>query len=155
MKKVNLGFDIDKSRQDIDVTIRASEQDSQVLALMSRIREPLMEKVTVFDSTGASLQIQQSDIISISTDNKKLIVVTNEGTYGIHMPLREIEKILHPSIFLRISRYEIINLEKVKKYSFPITGSLKIEMNNGMTTWASRRFISEIKNRIKGDEKAW
>ena len=148
MKKVNLGFDLDKDKPDIDVTFSASEKDAQVMALMSKIREPLMEKVTVLDDAGSSLQIKQSDIISISTDNKRLIVVTEDGTYEIRMTLRDMEKELHPSVFLRISRYEIINLEKVKKFSFPITGSLKIEMKNGMTTWASRRFISEIKDRL-------
>lgn len=151
MKIVNLNFDIDEEKPDIDVTFSASEKDSQVMALMSRIREPLMEKITVFDDSGSSLQLQQSDIVSISTDNKKLIVVADSGTYEAHMPLRDLEKGLHPSIFLRISRYEIINLEKVKRFSFPITGSLKIEMKNGMSTWASRRFISEIKSRIKGE----
>ncbi len=148
MKKVHLGFDLDKEKPDIDVTFSASEKDAQVMALMSKIREPLMEKVTVLDDAGSSFQIKQSDIISISTDNKRLIVVTEDGTYETRMTLRDMEKELHPSVFLRISRYEIINLEKVKKFSFPITGSLKIEMKNGMTTWASRRFISEIKDRL-------
>ncbi len=148
MKKVNIGFDLDKENPDIDVTFSASEKDAQVMALMSKIREPLLEKVTVLDDAGSSLQIKQSDIISISTDNKRLIVVTEEGTYETRMTLRDMEKELHPSVFLRISRYEIINLEKVKRFSFPIMGSLKIEMKNGMTTWASRRFISEIKDRL-------
>lgn len=148
MKKVNIGFDLDKKNPDIDVTFSASEKDAQVMALMSKIREPLLEKVTVLDDAGSSLQIKQSDIISISTDNKRLIVVTEEGTYETRMTLRDMEKELHPSVFLRISRYEIINLEKVKRFSFPIMGSLKIEMKNGMTTWASRRFISEIKDRF-------
>ena len=148
MKKVNIGFDLDKENPDIDVTFSASEKDAQVMALMSKIREPLLEKVTVLDDAGSSLQIKQSDIISISTDNKRLIVVTEEGTYETRMTLRDMEKELHPSVFLRISRYEIINLEKVKRFSFPIMGSLKIEMKNGMTTWASRRFISEIKDRF-------
>ena len=148
MKKVNIGFDLDKENPDIDVTFSASEKDAQVMALMSKIREPLLEKVTVLDDAGSSLQIKQSDIISISTDNKRLIVVTEDGTYETRMTLRDMEKELHPSVFLRISRYEIINLEKVKRFSFPIMGSLKIEMKNGMTTWASRRFISEIKDRF-------
>ena len=148
MKKVNLLFDLNKDKRDIDVTFSASEKDVQVMSLMSRIREPLMEKIQVFDASGSSLQIKQSDIISISTDNKRLVVVTESGTYEAHMPLREIEQGLHPAIFLRISRFEIINLDKVERFSFPIKGSLKIEMKNGMITWASRRYISEIKERF-------
>ena len=68
------------------------------------------------------------------------------------MPLREVEKLLDPYIFLRISRFEIINLSKVARFDFSIAGTLQIEMKNGMKTWASRRCIAEIKNRLVGKE---
>ena len=50
---------------------------------------------------------------------------------------------------MQISRYEVVNLSKVKRFDFSISGQLQIEMKNGISTWASRRFIPEIKNRLK------
>lgn len=62
------------------------------------------------------------------------------------------EKQLHPVAFLKISRYEIINLGKVSKFDFSVTGTFRIVMKNGMVTWASRRLIPEIKKRLQGKE---
>lgn len=153
MKKVNVRFDLKNEIKDIDVVFSASQMDDQVISLMNRVRDPLAEKITVYDSSGSAVTIPEKNIISIAIESKKLRVVADEGTYELKVPLRSIEKVLHPTVFLRISRYEIINLDKVKKFDFPISGSLQIEMKNGMKTWASRRCISEIKNRFRGKEQ--
>ena len=62
------------------------------------------------------------------------------------------EKLLGRS-FLRISRFELVNLRKVRKYDFTIIGTLRIEFKNGMGTWASRRYIPLIKERLSGEEE--
>ena len=54
--------------------------------------------------------------------------------------------------FLRVSRFEIIDLKKVRKYDFTLGGTLRIEFDNGMETWASRRYIPLIKERLTKEE---
>jgi DNA-binding LytR/AlgR family response regulator len=68
------------------------------------------------------------------------------------MPMQDAETMLNPSWFLRISRYEIVNLRKVKYFDFSVSGSLYINLENGRETWASRRFIPAIKKRLQGKE---
>ena len=149
MKNVIIRFEEDKDRSDIDVIFTASEEDDQIRTLMSRVCDPLAGTLTVYDCSSSMLKIAESDIVSISTRGKRLEVRTDEGVYELRMPLYEVMKILHPGIFMQISRYEVINLDKVKRFDFSIAGQLKIEMKNGMSTWASRRFIPEIKSRLK------
>ena len=149
MKNVSIRFEEDKDRSDIDVIFTASEEDDQIRTLMSRVCDPLAGTLTVYDCSSSMLKIAESDIVSISTRGKRLEVRTDEGVYELRMPLYEVMKILHPGIFMQISRYEVINLDKVKRFDFSIAGQLKIEIKNGMSTWASRRFIPEIKSRLK------
>ena len=149
MKKVSIRFEEDKSKSDIDVVFTASEEDGQIMALMDRVRDPLAGTLTVYDSSSSAVKIAESDIISISTHDKRLDIMTGDGTYELRMPLYGVVKMLHPGAFMQISRYEVINLDKVKRFDFSIAGQLKIEMKNGMSTCASRRFISEIKSRLK------
>ena len=149
MKKVSIRFEEDKSKSDIDVVFTASEEDGQIMALMDRVRDPLAGTLTVYESSSSAVKIAESDIVSISTHDKRLDIMTGDGTYELRMPLYEVVKMLHPGAFMQISRYEVINLDKVKRFDFSIAGQLKIEMKNGMSTWASRRFISEIKSRLK------
>ena len=62
---------------------------------------------------------------------------------------RLLEEVLDKRRFIRISRFEIINLERVQRYDFTINGTLKIVMENGMQTWASRRYIPAIRRYLK------
>lgn len=88
MKRINVRFERDKGRDDIDVLFTASEVDGQVAAL-------------------------------------------------------------NPSMFLRVSRYDIVNLQKVERFDFSVTGTLRIELADGQETWASRRFVPAVKERLK------
>ena len=66
---------------------------------------------------------------------------------------KSLEDILDKQRFVRISRYEIVNLEKILKYDFTVAGTLRIELTGGMETWASRRCIPAIRRRLTG--KGW
>ena len=47
------------------------------------------------------------------------------------MTLQDIEAALNPSTFLRVSRYDIVNLQKVERFDFSVSGTLRIELQNG------------------------
>lgn len=134
--------------RDIDVVFTAAEKDGQVTSLMDKIAGPFAGTLTVYDSDASAVTLPESSIISVATEDRRLRVLAETGTYELRMPLREAGKLLDPQVFMQISRYEIINLNKVKRFDFSIAGTLKIEMKNGQETWAARRFISEIKNRF-------
>ena len=151
MKQVNVKFDQDNDRKDIAVTFSASEEDEQVVSLMNRVRDPRAGYLTVYDSEGRRVNVPETSIISISTEEKKLIIKADDGVYELRKPLYEVSRFLHPNAFLQISRYEIINLDKVRHFDFSVSGTLQIEMKNGNITWASRRYISEIRKRLKED----
>lgn len=152
MKRVMVKLRIEEGHQGIDVLLTTAERDEQVEALMARIVDPLAGTITVLDDKGNSILLTEDRIISISADNKRLKVVSEDGSYRMRSSLLEIEGRLNPSSFLRISRYEIINLHKVRRFDFSIAGTLRIEMRDGSETWASRRYIQTIRSRLQGKE---
>ncbi len=152
MKKINVRFSRENDKSDIDVIFCASEEDRQVSSLMDRVRDPLAGHITVHDHNGSSVTLNDMTVISISTENKKLKVITEDGEYELRKTLRDVEKNLDPARFLKISRYEIINLGKVRKFDFSVSGSFRIIMQNGLETWASRRLIPDIRKRLEGKE---
>ena len=154
MKKIEIEFKEEKENENIRVVFHAKEMDDEVLGLMKRLEVPFNDKLMVQDEKGVMVVLPMSDIISISSDNRKLRVVAEEGNFELHTALRDIQEQLDDTDFLKISRYEIINLHKVKHFDFSVSGSLKITMKNGLETWASRRFISEIKERLTGRSKS-
>lgn len=149
MKRVNVRFQTVVEREDIDILFSASEMDNQVVNLMNRVSDPLSVTWEVRDETGSYVTLSEDRIISISADRRRLRVVVDDGVYWLKMSLQDAENALNPSMFLRVSRYEIINLRKVRRFDFTVTGSLRIEMEDGTETWASRRSIPLIKERLQ------
>ena len=102
-------------------------------------------------AVGIYSAVDEKDIVFISADGKQVSVTAVNGIYYARLSLQSMEEALSRS-FLRVSRFEIINLKMVKKYDFTIGGTLRIEFVNGMETWASRRYIPQIRARLSGEE---
>lgn len=150
VKRVSVRFEKDSDEKNITVLFRASRQDAQVEQLMNRVREPFVDTIAATDADGGTVLLPFEYITSISSDNKRLKVLADNGTYWLKGSLQEMERLLEPNMFLRISRYEIVNLRKISRFDFTISGTLRIEFGEGVETWASRRYIPQIKNRLKG-----
>ena len=105
----------------------------------------------MFDRDNCSCVIDEDEIVFVSADGKNVRITAASGIYRAKQSLQSIEEILSRK-FLRVSRFELINLSMVKKYDFTIVGTLRIEFENGMETWASRRYIPLIRQRLSGEE---
>lgn len=151
MKRIKVRFEQDKKLGDIDIVIRASERDSQVAELIESlsVREP--QKLTVLDRDNCPCVIEEDSIVFVSADGKNVRVTAESGVYKAKQSLQNMEDMLSRK-FLRVSRFELVNLSMVQKYDFTIAGTLRIEFDNGMETWASRRYIPLIRERLSGEE---
>ena len=151
MKKINVRFEMDKTTDDIDVVIRASEKDDQIVSLIEKLSTRESVKLTLLDRNNCSCVIDEEEIVFVSADGKNVRVTATSGIYCAKQSLQSIEELLSRK-FLRVSRFELINLSMVLKYDFTIVGTLRIEFKNGMETWASRRYIPLIRQRLSGEE---
>ena len=148
MKNIDVVFDKKTNLNNIIVTISASAKDEQVEYLMDLIRNSGGNDLFVQDDLGSFHKFKEEQIIRLQVDRKSVIVSTDEGEFILRKSLQEAESMLRSSMFLKISRFEIINLQKVKHFDFTISGTLRIEFEDGSFTWASRRFIPIIKLRL-------
>ena len=72
--------------------------------------------------------------------------------------LRELEEILDARWFVRISRFEIINMNWVSGFDLSVKGTIKVTFEDGSYTWVTRRFVPSIGQRLadlaeRGDEQ--
>ena len=151
MKKLKVRFERDNTLNDIEVIVRANEENAQVKELIESLMSCEPEKLTLLDKNGNSCVVDERDIVFLSADGKQVSVTAKSGVYFAKQSLQSIEEILNRD-FLRVSRFEIINLKLVSKYDFTVGGTLRIEFKNGMETWASRRYIPQIRERLSGEE---
>ncbi len=154
MKNISVRFEPDPALERIDVVIRASERDAEVEALMDCISDRPPDTLPVFDGNGNLCVLPADEIILASVDGKLVNVVTQDGSWYTRRTLQSLEDELDARRFLRISRYEIANLDKVLRYDFTLAGTLRLELAGGLETWASRRCIPAIRRRLLGKGEA-
>ena len=148
MKKVKVIFEEDPTLDGIEITIRAAENDEQTKALEARLTGGKTDTLSGVDGDGNVCIFDINDIISVSASGKKVHIITTSNKYTARSSLNEIEKKLTDKRFVRISRYEIVNLDKIIKYNFTLGGTLRLELYGGMETWASRRNIPIIRKKL-------
>ena len=93
--------------------------------------------------------ISQRDIIRVYSERRKVFLHTEHGVYLSKKSLAALECELNETRFVRISQSEIINLNKVKCMDVTIAGTIGIQFDNGMKTWASRSRVKAIKDLLK------
>ncbi|MDD3428452.1 MAG: LytTR family DNA-binding domain-containing protein [Oscillospiraceae bacterium] len=89
--------------------------------------------------------LQPEEIVRIYTMDKKTIAETQNGSYTIKLRLYELEERLNVAQFVRISNSEMINLKKTKSFDVSFVGTVCVCMCNGAVTYASRRYVTKIK----------
>ena len=151
MKKIHVRFETEPSLSDIDIVIRADQRDEQIDTLIDRLTQRETVRLTVLDMNHCPSVIDEKEIVFVSADGKNVQLVTVHGIYRAKQTLQSVEEILS-DYFQRVSRFEVVNLKMVRKYDFTLGGTLRIEFENGMETWASRRYIPLIKERLSREE---
>lgn len=150
MRQTELRFELDPALEHIEVLVRAPERDEETEALLALLRAQSADALRVFDGDGALRLLRPEEIVSASMDGKLVNIVTEDGSWYTRRTLQSLEEELDARRFLRISRYELVNLDKVLRYDFTVAGTLRLELQGGIETWASRRCIPAIRKRLTG-----
>lgn len=149
---VSVAFREDRTLDKIEVQICAPERNAQVEELLARFSE----KETYIDlptDGGRNFRVRTDSIIRIYSQNRSNYVCVPDEIFRTTASVSELADKLNSHDFLRISRFEIINLAKTVHFDFSIAGELKIKLEGDQMVYASRRYIPVIRNYLKGGEK--
>lgn len=152
MREYTVHFERDPELDGIELVVRAPSRDAAVDALLEELSGNPPDTLTVFSRDRSMQTIRMGEIVSASVDGKLVHIVTESGSWYTRQTLQGLEATLEGRQFMRISRYEIVNLDKVLRYDFTLAGTLRLELVGGMETWAARRCIPAIRRRLLGKE---
>ena len=148
--RVNVRVEIDSSCLEPEVVIRAGERTALVERIVSAVEACAGREsppVTAYRGDAMRL-IEQRDIIRVHTEPRKLIVCAGAGEFEARCTLQEMEEALDPERFVRISRFELVNIEKIVSFDFSVTGTIKVSFEDGSSTWVARRYVHAIEQRL-------
>lgn len=148
---MKLTVEIDPSVTEPEVIIREREETALVSRIVSLIQQYTQQEqpsITVYQSTTRS-SVEQLEIIRVYTQERKLVIWTKDGAYYAKSTLRELEETLDEEWFVRISRYEIINLNWVTGFDLTVRGTIKVLLEDGSSAWVSRRYVRTVEQRLE------
>ncbi len=149
-RNFKIKIEIDPSADVPEVIIKTKEETDLTREIVSYI-----EKCTDHDQItieairdNVTCQINQSDIMRLYLEDRKIVICTNNGKYQSRSALRDLENILDGDWFVRISRSEIINLNHVASFDISIKGTTKVIFEDGSYSWVSRRMVRTVQQRL-------
>ena len=150
-KIVDIEVILDDRFADPKITIQTKEK--------SKLVEDIIEAVENISGndfpnipglTGDKVEyISQREIVRVYTSGRKLIIQTDDSAYFSTKTLSNIEAVLNPDRFIRISQSEIVNMRKVKQFEMKLVGTIGLEFENGEKTWVSRSSVKTVKAFLK------
>lgn len=150
-QRVKVRLELDPSCPVPEVVIRTDHRSELVEKLISAVERcadggeaPLL----VYDGNTA-LFVDRHEVTRIYTEPRKLMVCTGSRTYEARCSLQEMEDLLDRDRFVRISRFEIINMEKVVGFDVSVSGTIQVTLDDGSATWVARRYVRAIEQRLE------
>ena len=91
-----------------------------------------------------------SEILHFFAENKGVSARHADGrVFSVDYRLYELEEMLDPHVFVRISHSEIVNLRQVTALDLSLSGTIKMTLANGTAVcYASRRYVPKIKQAL-------
>ncbi|MBQ1170682.1 MAG: LytTR family transcriptional regulator [Oscillospiraceae bacterium] len=138
---------IDDTAAETKVIIVTREVTESVQTLVKRLSEEHPKVIAGFSEDTVRL-LEQKEILRIYAADGKVFAVTEKGEFTLRLRLYELEERLDKKRFVRISNSEIVNLGKVRGFDLSFSGTIRVSLTNGTSTYVSRRYVSKIKTTL-------
>ena len=152
---------VDKAREQLDQQ-RASERKQQLLELIMSMTgkselgidalveaggKPFPDKLTIKDGDQITL-VPAADIDWVDAAGDYMCVHARGETYVMRITMKDLERQLDPSVFQRIHRSTLINLNRIVKLISHINGEFFVTLESGARLKMSRSYKDKVRHLI-------
>ena len=142
---MNVELKIDKNIKENKVVIYASEANAEITDLVNKLQNYSMNKTIVGQLEGKNYLLDRDEIECFYSEESKILARANNKVYKVKYRLRELEELLENTTFIRISKYEIANFNKVESLDINANALICLKYKSGEITYVSRRNVKKIK----------
>lgn len=142
--KMQIEIKLDPSCREPRIIIYTNKVTEEVTWLMRRLSEQPEERIVGYRESYLEL-LTPPEIIRIYGEQQRVYAQTAVGIYTLRSRLYQLEAQLDSKQFVRISNSEIINLKKVKNMDLRFSGTICVNLEGGIQTYVSRRYVTKLK----------
>ncbi len=138
---------IEPGRREPKIVILAGADSPDLRRLAEELSGLRLDPVPAWDGETALL-LPQGEFLRFYTDGKGVSAQTGEGTYSVRLRLYELEELLDPRRFVRVSNSEIVNLDRVTAVDLSLAGTIRMTLDGKAAAYVSRRYMKKIKETL-------
>jgi DNA-binding LytR/AlgR family response regulator len=139
----------DMTKKDIEVTIKYPAMNKTVDRIFSLVKSADIQ-IECFQDDSIKL-INASEIFYIESIDKKTIVFDEKHSYYNKNRLYQIYEKLTNKGFVQISKYCIININKLEKIKPLANSHLEAVLTNGKCLYVTRKYLENIRLILRED----
>lgn len=141
---MKIEINIDPACTEPRITIHTDRMTDELESLIRRLSSPNPDAIPAQTERGVEL-LEAGSIIRIYTERQRVFAQTSQGVYSLKFRLYEMENRLAGCGFVRISSSELVNTKMIVGMDFSLSGTIRICLKGGISTYVSRRHVAEIK----------
>lgn len=127
----------------LQVIIKCKQADEQISRLKSHIE--LFENKIQAKSEGKHQFVKAMDVLYFESVDNRVFLYTEESVMEVAQRLYELEDVLSEKDFVRISKSQIVNINKIKALKPELNRTILATMCNGEQLYISRKYVREFK----------
>ncbi|CEO26349.1 LytTR family DNA-binding domain-containing protein [Paraclostridium sordellii] len=142
---MKIDIDIDKKYKEIQVILKSPDMDEETLEILEKLKTR-KTKYILGKKEKKIYILDINEVYIFYSENQKVFVETNDCKYEVEERLYEIEENLKSASFVRVSKFAVVNMKKVRNIDMHFNGNLTMNLINNKKENISRRYISKIKD---------
>lgn len=145
-----LNIEQNSAQDDIEISIKYPILNGTVERIISFIKSVDMQ---IECSSNNSIKlINISDIYYIESENKTTIIYYDDKKIQTGFRLYQLHEKLAEKGFIQVSKYCILNINKLVEIKPLLNSRMEAIMTNGARIFISRRYLSNIRRRLQNEE---
>jgi DNA-binding LytR/AlgR family response regulator len=138
------------AQKDIEIAISYPLKNKTVERIVSLIKSLDRQIECYFDDSKKWVSI--SDIYYIESIDKRTVVFCEKESYQSRKRLYQVYEELADNGFVQISKYCILNINKLEKVTPLLNSHMEAVLSNGKCLYVTRKYLAGIKQILKENE---
>jgi DNA-binding LytR/AlgR family response regulator len=145
-----LKLEQNNAQNDIEIVITYPAKNKILERIVSLIKS-VDAQIECYSDDIVKL-VNVSDIYYIESIDKKTLVFCEKGNYQIKKRLYQVYDELADNGFVQISKYCIMNMNKLEEIKPLANSHLEAVLSNGKCLYVTRKYLANIKRRLQEDQ---
>lgn len=145
-----LKLEQDERQEDIEILMKYPEENKIVYDIVSFLKT--FDIQIECHSKNGIKKINVSDIYYIESKDKISVVFCEKDSYQANFRLYQLYEKLSDLGFVQVSKYCIVNINKLDKFKPLLNSRMEVILTNGACIYINRNYLANIKRKFQNYE---